>query len=171
MLTDQDKELMNNTDSDTLAKWWCQINDWGWPDTLPDEPDPTIHLHPRRCDVMDYIVSKIGMKRCNREWNRERMTDKQHERFWATGEIPTIMKLCDAHIGTPVLINTTTGSEVGHIIGFALNNPQEVILKVRNVHGAEINIHPTDASKLEAASGYMEDTGTGAFQRFVDTST
>lgn len=31
---------------------------------------------------MHHIENRIGMKACNREWNKDRMTDEAHEQFW-----------------------------------------------------------------------------------------
>lgn len=34
--------------------------------------------------IMGRICRTVGNKACNREWNRETMTDEEHEAFWKT---------------------------------------------------------------------------------------
>lgn len=74
------------------AKIWCKLNSWEIPDCLQhikpswwdDEPSKKKgemmmeFLRP----LMSEIKCTIGDKACNREWNRDRMTDEEHELFW-----------------------------------------------------------------------------------------
>jgi hypothetical protein len=81
----EDIEILQTQDESTLARWWCELNGWGWPEGLPDkENDVGKKWKPggRRGQIMSWISSLIGAKACNREWNRERMTDEEHEAFW-----------------------------------------------------------------------------------------
>lgn len=82
-------EFLDKQDTVTLAKWWCKLNSWEWPDGLPNK-QASLHTFERGelekwrgGLIMDYIEMKIGKKRCNREWNRESMSDTEHETFWA----------------------------------------------------------------------------------------
>ncbi len=64
-----------------LAKFWCQLNSFEWPVELLDAADRA-----KTWDLMCRISAAIGDKACNREWNRDRMTDEEHERWWANRE-------------------------------------------------------------------------------------
>lgn len=80
--------LLNGNDDATLAKWWCQLNSWEWPDQIPD-PEPEEKERPnRRGTIMDEICARIGIKACLREWNRERMSEEEFEEFWKTKRVP-----------------------------------------------------------------------------------
>lgn len=82
-----EKEL-DNIPKEEWAKIWCSLNAW-------DIPEQLKHLTPtwwggkerdRKWEfmkpVMEKIVSEIGKKIINREWNRKNMTDEEHEAFW-----------------------------------------------------------------------------------------
>jgi hypothetical protein len=80
-----DIEILEKQDNPTLAKWWCQLNSWDWPDGLPDKENDTggkWSPENRRGKIMGWITDLVGMKACNREWNIDRMTDEEHEEFW-----------------------------------------------------------------------------------------
>src|SRR6185503_2135291 len=107
ILSAMTKEALSKTDSESSsaaiaainklnrsqwAKIWCELNAWGWPQALkeikPSWWDQTAHADSqhRKFDftnpIMKYIEYSIGMQACNREWNRDRMTDEEHEAFW-----------------------------------------------------------------------------------------
>lgn len=93
-MTETILQVLNNIPTSEWAKMWCSFNRWEFPETLnhikPDWWD-TEHGHNtemgnRKFDflrpIMEHIEKVIGQKACNREWNRDRMTDEQHEEFW-----------------------------------------------------------------------------------------
>ena len=68
-MTEIDIATLNQADTATLAKWWCELNRFGWPDAFL-EPEPAKHVrHGRRSEMMNWIMDKIGIKECLREWN------------------------------------------------------------------------------------------------------
>lgn len=69
-MTDEDREILKKQSDATLAKWWCILNLWGWPDKLPN-PEPRSSAHnSRRAALMVWIQRQIGTKRCLEEWNK-----------------------------------------------------------------------------------------------------
>jgi len=83
-----DMQIINSKDEDTLAKWNCLMNHWGWPKELPDEPNdrglPHSEWKPlnRRSALMQIIEDKIGHERISWEWNKERMTKDEFRDFY-----------------------------------------------------------------------------------------
>ncbi len=82
-MTKQDKQIIFETSSKTLAKWYCKLNRWEWPDGLPDPEIDTIPRvnSTRRDEIMVLIKAIIGAKAASRAWNSA-MTDDQFEEFW-----------------------------------------------------------------------------------------
>lgn len=74
------------------ARLWCKINSWEFPDELKNvKPKWWDDEHTKeKCEriyqfcmpIMKEISNEIGYKACNREWNRNRMTDEEHDKFW-----------------------------------------------------------------------------------------
>lgn len=65
-------DTLENVDKQTLGEWWCWLNSCS----------ETCHWH--QCiQVMNEIEKIIGHKACNREWNKDRMTDKEHAEWYA----------------------------------------------------------------------------------------
>jgi len=71
------------------AKAWCSLNRWEIPDCLsrikPKWWDEKHDMNTKMeflKPLMYKIELKIGKKACNREWNKGRMTDEEHELFW-----------------------------------------------------------------------------------------
>lgn len=71
------------------AKIWASLNKYKIPEELkhikPDWWDVGFDIERRSefvSPLMWHIVHAVGMKACNREWNRESMTDAEHEEFW-----------------------------------------------------------------------------------------
>lgn len=71
------------------AKIYCELNIFKIPESLKNiQPQwlkckkidllLTYKLFP----IMEKIESVIGEKACNREWNKNRMSDEEHEHFW-----------------------------------------------------------------------------------------
>jgi hypothetical protein len=90
VLTDRDIEILSCQAPGTLAIWWRQLNSWKWPDEFPNPEDPDIGLRvdlsnigqTRRSQAMNWIMKRIGLKACLREWNREQMDDQKFESWW-----------------------------------------------------------------------------------------
>lgn len=75
------------TSNEQLAKYFCRFNAWEFPEELlkykpewwgSDKNRMYAFLKP----VFRYIQDTIGVKACNREWNRETMSDEEHEAWW-----------------------------------------------------------------------------------------
>lgn len=72
-----DIKILESQDNNTLAKWWCELNRWNWPDEIPD-PQRKFGLRDkdRRSELMSWISNKIGIRAALREWNHD-MTDDE----------------------------------------------------------------------------------------------
>lgn len=87
-LLPEEIEAMNRQSDITLAEWWCSLNNWQWPDGLPNKQDPPKDLSDKEMKdwrggiIRKYIERKIGHRLCSRVWNREMMTDKEHDDFY-----------------------------------------------------------------------------------------
>ena len=98
--TDVSGSAISELDKIPVTEWakiWCKLNSWEIPDSLQhikpswwdDEPSKAKgemmmgFLRP----IMSKIKYTIGDKACNREWNRDRMTDEEHELFWKNESI------------------------------------------------------------------------------------
>lgn len=80
-LTAEDHAILSQQSMETLAKWHCELNRWGWPEDLPD-PEPAVYTPgSRRSAIMRWINDAVGFRVINREWNRD-MTDEEHNDFW-----------------------------------------------------------------------------------------
>lgn len=82
-MTLEDKQIILKTPSKHLVKWYCKLNQWKWPDGLPD-PEPekiSQRCTQRRHKIMQFIAKIVGTKAISREWNRT-MTDDEFEAFW-----------------------------------------------------------------------------------------
>jgi len=75
------------------AKIWVSLNIWkipnelehlkpSWWDGEPDSKDKNQNMRDFISPINKEIEDTIGKKACNREWNRDRMTDKEHEIYW-----------------------------------------------------------------------------------------
>jgi len=84
-------DYMSELDKIPVDEWpkiWCELNVWKIPKKMAHiKPqwfdggsiyDKSIFINP----LMKKIEMIVGHKACNREWNRDRMTDAQHEAFW-----------------------------------------------------------------------------------------
>lgn len=84
----EEVEILLKQDNDTLARWWCQLNSWEWPERLPNAQPPPERLGGegykawRGGLIMDFIQQQIGHMAISREWNRKRMTDSEHRDFY-----------------------------------------------------------------------------------------
>ena len=69
----------------TLAEGWCALNSWEWPQWLPC---PETYEYRREVKenrgraAMRWIENRVGKRILSRVWNKDRMTDEEHEDFW-----------------------------------------------------------------------------------------
>lgn len=77
-------------------KWasiWCIFNTWGWPDELE-------HIKPKGFDelssnqilpiirpYMDHINKTLGDRWISREWNKSKMSEQEHNKWWIENHI------------------------------------------------------------------------------------
>jgi hypothetical protein len=93
-------------DRETLARWWNTLNNWNWPDDMPEKPegfdelacvdklkDPSNASKPTKHALMgphmNAIVSLIGMRECLR-WHHIHNLGRTNEQFntWWNQEHP-----------------------------------------------------------------------------------
>jgi hypothetical protein len=74
--------LLRNTDSKTLAKWYCQLNKWEWPSELGKPESRNVNGNPRRTDLMNAIQFIVGEKTISQAWNFPEMNCEQFEKWW-----------------------------------------------------------------------------------------
>lgn len=89
-MTESDIATLNQADAATLAKWWSELNRYGWPDAFLDPepryvwppvsivPEPYVP-HSRRAEMINWIMDKIGIKECLRVWNADTMPGKKFD--------------------------------------------------------------------------------------------
>jgi len=94
MISDSDKKILIAQDDHTLAEWWCRLNKWKWPAALPNpEPELPIGDPPgRRIEIMNWILSVIGLEMALRVWNKDSMTDREFSDFWNSPHDPEARK-------------------------------------------------------------------------------
>lgn len=81
-MTEQDIAILETATKAQLASWWSELNHYGWPGELPF-PEPSEYIaNGRRSQIMNWIMKRIGLKECLRDWNKESMTNKQFESWW-----------------------------------------------------------------------------------------
>ncbi|WP_150137940.1 hypothetical protein [Candidatus Enterovibrio escicola] len=81
-VTKKDMAIMDSRSDIELADMANKLNCWLWPEQLPDEDVDHYTENSRRSQLMNYIEGKVGKKLINRRWNKDRMTDLEHEKFW-----------------------------------------------------------------------------------------
>lgn len=95
-LTAADIAALEAQTPEELARGWKTLNSWGWPTWLPDGPkdfgdamqrerQSAAGAPNRGWAAMTWIMDKIGLRACLREWNRERMTDEEFAAFFGKG--------------------------------------------------------------------------------------
>ena len=89
MISDADRKILTAQNDYTLAEWWCQLNRWEWPAALPN-PEPKTYQGPggRRSEIMNWILSVIGLELALRVWNKGEMTDREFSDFWNSPHDP-----------------------------------------------------------------------------------
>ena len=79
MITKADKVILIRQGDLTLAKWYCLIKAWAWPEDLPNPaPSPG---YARARQIMQWIYEMVGGRLISRIWNED-MTDQEFEDFW-----------------------------------------------------------------------------------------
>jgi hypothetical protein len=84
ILTEADIIALNSQTPAELARGYCTLNSWGWPEWLPDPMSLEDRHKPgltRSLAAMAWIKKRVGERVVNREWNSH-MTDDEHEDFW-----------------------------------------------------------------------------------------
>lgn len=78
----EDIAVLDDQDYPTLARWWCDLNRWNWPQGLPNPEaadwDPTT----RRFKILAWIDRRIPHRMISREWNNQ-MTDEEFNDFYS----------------------------------------------------------------------------------------
>ncbi len=83
MITDKDNKILLAQDDKTLAEWACMLNRWEWPKEIPNPELPKDWISSgRRSQLRNWIEDKVGHKLVSRTWNKDSMTDEEHEDFW-----------------------------------------------------------------------------------------
>lgn len=92
-VTEADLAVLDAQSPETLARWACVLNTWGWPEELPNcEPPPTgkplLPKMRRRTALIGEITDRVGTKKISEEWNcrfkkHRLMTVEEHEAWWA----------------------------------------------------------------------------------------
>lgn len=85
-MTDDDIKILEAQTGDTLAIWWCQLNRLEWPDGLPHPEPETFKPGDRRGRLMCWIIDRIGMGECLREWNRATLPGAAFDEWWNAKE-------------------------------------------------------------------------------------
>lgn len=76
-----ERSLIETQPRQVVAKWWGELNHWGWPtELLPKDFDNHI-AGGRRGQMMGLIEKRLGMKYLLRKHNSD-MTDSEFEDFW-----------------------------------------------------------------------------------------
>jgi hypothetical protein len=89
MINEEPLSALEAATPKTLALWYCELNSWRWPAELGNaEPVPTKKedRSPRREEIMRWIEYRVSARYLNRVWNRNDMSDEQHEAWWKNNE-------------------------------------------------------------------------------------
>ena len=78
-MTNEQREVLEQTDFSVLADWYCILSRCQWPGALPG-PIPDLAKYGGN-DIMEWISDRVGEKACLRAWNGQ-MTDADFEIFW-----------------------------------------------------------------------------------------
>ena len=78
-MTEIDIATLNQADAATLAKWWCELNRFRWPDAFVEPVPVKCVRHIRRSEMMDWIVAKIGIKECLRALHVDSMPGQKFD--------------------------------------------------------------------------------------------
>ena len=84
----EDREILDSQNTETLAGWWSELNRFKWPEKLPN-PEPKEYIqNGRRSLIMAFIIEKIGMKECLRDWNKKSMPGLEFDLWHDSGMRP-----------------------------------------------------------------------------------
>jgi hypothetical protein len=86
-MTPADETILAQQDLATLARWYCELNSWEWPEGLPDPEPAEFAPGGRRGTIMDWIFEAIGHRAISHHWNVIRsgmfqMTEDEFNNFW-----------------------------------------------------------------------------------------
>lgn len=102
-MTLDDVTTLEAQTNETLAKWWCELNAWDWPEGLSDEEPKTYSPNGRRGQIMNWISEKIGFKECLRHWNMETMPGVQFDDWFDNIMRPSVVPPNVKLRGAPLL--------------------------------------------------------------------
>ncbi len=81
-MIEEDEAILSQQDMQTLARWWCTLNRWEWPEEIPDAEEPTFSgADSRRWQIMQWIHEAVGHRVISHEWN-SRLSDEDFNDFW-----------------------------------------------------------------------------------------
>ena len=83
-VTKKDKRILSEHSREELAKFYCELNTWKWPEMIPRPEKPVYVPNGRRSNLMTEIENMVGEKFISRYWNKDRMTDEEHEAWWVS---------------------------------------------------------------------------------------
>lgn len=81
-ISDADKAILDEADTETLANWWCMLNRYEWPEELPNPEKAEYIPGGRRGRLMDHIQGRIGIKECLRSWNKDSKPGVVFDKWW-----------------------------------------------------------------------------------------
>ena len=63
---------LKHTPKAELAKWWCQLNSWKWPESLPGNPkdygESNEDSNHKGWEIMEWISKEVGHEATGKEW-------------------------------------------------------------------------------------------------------
>ncbi len=96
--TDAQLQALASQSQEALIKWWCELNQWGWPRELPGDPYRGLPKDERRRVITikssrtrihnmirNYLEMFLDEKPRLKYWNTKRlhhMTEGQFEEWW-----------------------------------------------------------------------------------------
>lgn len=73
---------MNEFDPSYLARIWCSLNNYEWPEALGPKPPSYTKDDRTWWPVMKAIETTIGLKECLREWNKDNKPGDEFDQWW-----------------------------------------------------------------------------------------
>lgn len=76
-MNESDRLALHQADPAELPRWWVQLNNWGWPDAIPNPETldeyrtfarARKYMHSRRGQIMEWIELAIGKDECLQAW-------------------------------------------------------------------------------------------------------
>ena len=88
MLTETDLQILNAATPETLVRWCCTLNYFGWPEELPDPEPPQYVRGGRRGELIRAIEAAVGSRAILHHVNcvllgpKSRMSEEEFDDFW-----------------------------------------------------------------------------------------